>query len=561
MKAKQSLQMDNQLFQQAMTLHQSGQLPQAAQMFKKLLKASPNHLQILFFLAIIELQQNNHEAAVNLFKKALQLKPEFTEAQFYMGIALAMSNRMQLAVEAFDKVIALSPAHFEAHNNRGNALKELGQLESALLSFDKAISIKPDFADAYNNRGVALQELKQFEAALCEFGNAIKLNPVNAGYYYNQGTALKELDSLQEALVCYQQAIFLNSAHYEAYNNLGQLYLTLKQLDNALNCFNQSIAIKSDFVEPYFNKAWIKLLAGDFEDGWRLYEWRWQIDGYLPARDFSQPLWLGDQSLVDKVILIHMEQGLGDVIQFCRYFPLLESLQAKVLIEVKKELKSLLSSLKGNFTLIDQGEILPGFDLHCPLLSLPLAFKTTVETIPVSIPYLFADRDKQNYWREHLGPKNFQLRVGLVFSGSKEHKNDHKRSIPIELLEPLLAMPLDFHSLQKEFRLDDRQKLTDFSQLRIHELDDFTDTAALIAEMDLVISVDTSVAHLAGAMGKPVWILLPYSPDFRWMLERTDSPWYPAATLFRQTIAGDWSVVISELVAKLSKDYGIEIEV
>jgi hypothetical protein len=263
-------------------------------------------------------------------------------------------------------------------------------------------------------------------------------------------------------------------------------------------------------------------------------------------------LWLGHQTIVGKTLLIYAEQGLGDVIQFCRYATTVEALGAKVIVEVPAPLVPLISTLKGNFTIVEQGKPLPAFDLQCPVMSLPLAFKTSVATIPAEVPYLYADSGKQKVWQERLGNKT-RIRVGLVWSGTKDHKNDHNRSIPLKLMKPLMRLPIEFHVLQKDIRSEDAVVLSQLKKMYSHqaELHDFSDTAALVQEMDLVISVDTSVAHLAGALAKSVWILLPFMPDYRWMLDRADSPWYPTATLVRQPAIGDWTSVILEITKRL----------
>lgn len=314
-------------------------------------------------------------------------------------------------------------------------------------------------------------------------------------------------------------------------------------------CYDQAISIQPDYADAYWNKALLKILSGDYPTGWALYEWRWQSMQKEHVRKFDQPLWLGDQPLAGKTLLIYPEQGLGDFIQFCRYALLLQTMAGKVIIETPAPLLALLTTLNGEFTLVEQGRPLPDFDLQCPLMSLPYAFKTTLATIPGTTPYLAVDQYKHRWWRERLGEKT-AVRIGLVWSGGRGYKNDHNRSIPLKQLVPLLALPLEFHALQKEIRQDDAVVLADFENLHCHQqyLADFTDTAALMAEMDLVISVDTSVAHLAGAIAKPVYILLPFNLDYRWLLDRADSPWYPTATLLRQQRAGDWTGVIAQAV-------------
>jgi hypothetical protein len=294
------------------------------------------------------------------------------------------------------------------------------------------------------------------------------------------------------------------------------------------------------------------LLNDDFARGWEEYEWRWE-DEHLKRQkpQFKQPLWLGQESLKGKTILLHAEQGLGDTIQFSRYAKLVSHRGAKVVLQVQKGLKSLMQSVAGVNWVVEQGEALPAFDYHTPLMSLPLAFKTSLETIPAESVYLECEAVRVEKWKDRLGDKS-KPRVGLVWSGNKDHKNDHNRSIALAMLSRILAEEVEFISLQKEVRERDKSALEQVAVKHFgEELKDFMDTAGLVANMDLVISVDTSVAHLAGALGKPLWVLLPFSPDWRWLLEREDSPWYPSAKLYRQPKIGDWESVIVKVAAEL----------
>ena len=297
----------------------------------------------------------------------------------------------------------------------------------------------------------------------------------------------------------------------------------------------------------------LKLLIGEYEEGWKLYEWRRQHkETKNNYKVYDQPLWLGEKSLQNKTLLVESEQGLGDAIQFCRYIPMLENIGIKVILEVPKTLTSIIKTLPGNFLTFEKGQLPPDFDYHIPIMSLPLAFKTTINKIPASIPYLFSDKTKRRYWKKKLSKKT-KLRIGLVWSGSTTHKNDKNRSLLLKDLEPILHLPFEFHSLQKEVRENDKTTLFKFKQVHKHQdkLNDFSDTAALIEEMDLIISVDTSVAHLAGAMGKDVWILLPFNPDYRWMLEKNNTLWYPTAILFRQNELNNWNNVIKNVFNRL----------
>jgi hypothetical protein len=302
---------------------------------------------------------------------------------------------------------------------------------------------------------------------------------------------------------------------------------------------------------------------GDYKEGWRLYEWRRQTkETKNNYKVYDQPIWLGKESLQNQILLVESEQGFGDIIQFCRYIPMLEKLGAKVILEIPKTLTSLIKTLHGNFLVIEKGQTLPSFDYHIPILSLPLAFQTMINNIPASIPYLYSDKTKTDYWNKRLNKKT-KLRVGLVWSGSIIHKNDKNRSLLLKDLEPILQLPFEFHSLQKEIRENDLSTLNKFNKIYQHqdELNDFSDTAGLIEEMDLIISVDTSVAHLAGALGKDVWILLPYHPDYRWMLDRYDSPWYPTCTLFRQSKIDDWSDPILEIIFRLQNMFKLSLKI
>ena len=470
---------------EALELHQQGQLAQAQALYTEILRNQPEHVDALHFLGLIAMQTKNFPKAVELIDKAIAVAPDFAEAYY----------------------------------NRGVALQELKQLDAAVASYDNAITFKPDFAAAYSNRGVVLQELKQLDAALASWDKAIAIKPDYA----------------------------------EAYSNRGNVLRDLKQLDAAVASYDKAIA--QEFAEANWNKSLTLLLAGDFKNGWVSHEWRWKCASFTtPRRNFRQPLWLGKESIAGKTILLHSEQGLGDTIQFCRYVKLVSDLGARVVLEVDKSLASLLEELAGVSELIVRGDALPFFDYHCPLLSLPLAFKTELSTIPCSAKYISTDALKMTHWKNKLDVKT-KPRVGLAWSGSTWHKNDHNRSIFLSELMHRLPSGFQYVSLQKETRQID--KLTLESNPHIirfgGELNDFTDTAALCELMDVVISVDTSVAHLAGALGTPTWILLPIIPDWRWLLDRDGSPWYPSVRLYRQAAIGDWTSVFEKVKAALTK--------
>ena len=401
---------------------------------------------------------------------------------------------------------------------------------------------------------VALHQSGQLDLAEIQYKKLLNYLPDNTLLLTNLGTIARQKGRLEDAVRIIGKSLQINSNQPNALNNRGNALKDLKRLDEALASYDRAIALNPDYAEAYWNKSLLKILIGEYLEGWKLYEWRWKKEPQINSlRAYHQPLWLGDESIFHKTLLIYPEQGFGDYIQCIRYAALVEQLGAKVILEVPSRLLTLCSTLKGQPILIENGKPLPSFDYRCPVMSLPLALKTTVETVPAQIPYLYADDQRKKRWNEKLGNKTV-TRIGLVWSGSTTHKNDHNRSLLLNQLTSLLELPFEFHSLQKEIREIDVKTLTDFPKIHQHQDDqrDFSDAAALIDEIDLVISVDTAVAHLSGAMGKKTFILLPYSPDYRWMLDRADSPWYPTATLFRQPAMGDWDSVISEIRQLLS---------
>lgn len=538
---------------EAVTLHQHGQLSQAQGLYDEILNTYPKQVDCLHLSGVIAYQTRNHQRALDLISKAIALSPN--DASFYsnLGLVLKELNQLDAAISSFDKAIALQPGYAEAYNNRGNVLKELKRLEEAIASYDQAIALKENNADAYNNRGVTLKEMKRWDAAIESFDQAIASRADFAEAYSNRGIALKELNQPGKAVECYDKAIALKPGYAEAHSNRGNALRELKLLDAALSSYDRAIALKPDYAEAHWNKSLALLLGGELKKGWREYEWRWQYDAFTsPRRNFAQPVWLGKESLFGKSILIHCEQGLGDTIQFCRYAARVAELGARVVMEVPRVLVGLLNGLEGVDEWVVAGDDLPDFDFHCPLLSLPLAFATTLDNIPSAQAYLHAEPEKIRPWKNHLGPET-RPRVGLVWSGSPGHKNDHNRSITLEDLLPYLPSGLDYISLQKEVRDTDLASLEKQSLIKHYgdSLTDFTDTAALCALMDIVLCVDTSVAHLAGALGKPTWILLPFRPDWRWLLDRSDCPWYPSARLYRQTAPGDWASVLEQVKEQL----------
>jgi hypothetical protein len=574
-------------FDQGLALHHQGKLSDAERAYAEVLQHQPNHFDALHLLGVIALQTRRTEKAIELIGKAISLNTKIAAAYSNLGTAFKDLKRPNEALASYDRAIALEPGYAEAHGNRGLVLLELKRPEEALASFERAITLKPDYAKAHLSRGVALKDLDRPEEALASFdraialqpdyaeahnnrGNvlrdhlnrpedaiasfdrAIALQPGQAEAYSNRGNALKDLSRLEDALASYDKALALNADYAEGHSNRGNALQDLKRPEEALSSYDRAIALQADFARAYWNRSLCLLLMGRLEQGWRQYEWRKKQAVPIAARSFHQPLWLGDESIAGKTLFIWWEQGLGDTIQFCRYARVAEARGATVIMSVQQSLAGLLKQISPTIRIAGQDEVPAEFDYHCPLLSLPLSFRTTLETIPAEPRYLRADGALRLAWAARLSPKT-KPRIGVVWSGSTAHKNDHNRSMQLEQLVPILGPDAHWICLQKEIRGTDAAVLRQNGHVAYFgdDLGDFNDTAALLDLMDLVITIDTSVAHLAGAMGKPVWILLPHNPDWRWQLDREDSPWYPSARLFRQRRIGDWAEVIDRVKSEL----------
>lgn len=504
--------------------------------------------------ALKELKQP--EAAIASYNKAIDHKPDWPEAYTNRGVALQELKHLDASIESFNQAIAIKPDFAQAYYNRGNALWELQRADEAIESFTKATLIRPDFAQAYCNRGLALQSLGQLDAALESFEQALALRPDDAQANYNRGVALLEHKQIDAALESFDRALALQPDYAQAHYNRGVVLQERSQLDAAVASYDKAIEIRPNLAQAHWNKSLALLLAGDYQRGWELFEWRW-IDEKtgLTKRNFPQALWLGKESLVGKTILLHSEQGLGDTIQFCRYAKLASDMGARVIMEVDQSLIDLFKGLAGVAELVVKGTPLPPFDFHCPLLSLPLAFNTTLDSIPCPTKYLCADSGKVAYWANKLGTR-VKPRVGLVWSSTSSFKGDSSRSV--NLSEFIAALPthgFDFVCLQKELKAADKCALASRTDIRFFgdALNDFSDTAALIECVDLVISTCTSVPHLSSALGKSTWILLAHVPDWRWLLTRSDSPWYSAARLYRQASMGDWGSVFAKVKTDLAR--------
>ena len=452
------------------------------------------------------------------------------------------------------RLLAADPADAAAHVQLAYCLVARNQAQEALEHFQSAATLLPQSAETQYNLGKILREVGRNAEAADAFSRAIALNPNLGPAYNNLANTLRDLGRLEEAERYYLQSLRLRPNHATSWYNLGLLRQDQMKLAEAMNCFERAIALSPDYHETRSAKAMLQLLLGDFAAGWAGYESRWHVPGAVKAREFGRPRWDGSDP-GGRRILVHSEQGFGDTIQFCRYATLLAQRGANVTLECQPELKALLQSLEGVRQVIAAGESPPDFDVHVTLLSLPLLFGTTLQNVPARVPYLRPPADRVERWRSRLANSDSKRKVGLAWSGKVGYRNDRGKSTTLAALADLARVPdVRFFSLQKGEPA--RQTASPPAGMDIHdftdELNDFADTAALIENLDLVISVDAAVAHLAGAMRNPVWVMLPFSPDWRWLLEREDSPWYPSMRLFRQPALGDWKSVISRVAEKLA---------
>src|SRR5215469_538638 len=500
-----------QALSQALEFHRSGRLTAAEAIYLQILRAQPDNPHGLHYLGLLRYQQRRFGEALAAFARALAIEPDYLEALGNRARLLRELGRPAEALADFDRALAIKPDQAQLFNLRGLALIELGRHEEALASFEQALAIRPDYVVALNNRGNALQDLRRPLEALASYQAALALQADHVGALYNRGTVLRDLQRPLEALASYDKALTLKPDHVDALNNRGLVLTDLRRPQEAIASYEAALAIRPDLAEAQANRGCLRLLLGDFERGWSDHESRWRTPDFAPwRRDFAQPLWLGEAPLAGKTILLHAEQGLGDAIQFARYVPRFAALAGKVILEAPAALAGMFSRLPGGVAIVPRGAELPAFDCHCPLLSLPLAFKTRLDTIPATMPYLSATEERIIKWRERLPPSGAR-RVGIAWAGNPNFKNDRARSIGLMRLSPLLAAPgIEFLSLQKDLRPGDREALNGHPQVRHlgDAIEDFDDTAAIISLLDLVVSSDTSVVHLAGALGKPVFILL-----------------------------------------------------
>jgi Flp pilus assembly protein TadD len=543
-----------------LVLTQRGRPAEAEAALTTALRLKPKYPDALNNLGIALAAQGRHDEAVAVYRRALKLQANYPDACNNLGLAYKALGKLTEAEARFRAALAFKPDFVEAHGNLGIVLAAQGRTADAEASYRAALRLRPSHREALNNLGVLLSDLGRWAEAESLLREAIRLDPDVPDAYRNLGAVLNHLKRAVEAEPILRLAARLAPDSPEAHFNLGAALHDLRRLGEADSAYRQAILLSPDFADAHNNRAYSLLLAGRYAEGWPEYEWRWRTKHMAGgARGFAAPQWMGEP-LDGRTLLVHAEQGLGDTLQFCRYAPLIAG-AGRIIIEVQPSLEQLMASLTGSMEVIARGEAIPAFDLHCPLMSLPFALSAAAEDIPAAVPYLFAESVAAARWRTRLAGMAGR-RVGLVWAGNSHlgypefAAVDARRSVSLSDMAPLAEVGgIAFVSLQKGAPSAQGanppvgMSLSDYTG----ELGNFAETAALIEALDLVISVDTSVAHLAGAMGKPVWVLNRYDTCWRWLLNRTDSPWYPTVRLFRQPAPGDWTSVMHSVAKALGE--------
>lgn len=574
------------LWAQASAAWARGAVVETGELCDAVLKSDPANLRARHLLALTHFVAGRPEKAADLLAEVARAAPADANVQAHFGSALGAARRHAEALVAFDRALALglqdpnlvanralalsalgrhaeALAGFEAalardptslHSRLGqaDALAALGQAREAEAGYRQILASRPDHGDALNNLAVLLANTGRPDEAISLYAKALALTPGSAALHNNLGVAHAALKQPIEAIEAYDQAIALDPSYAEAHSNRGKALAELLETDEALAAYDHAVALKPDYADAIANRGLLKLQLGRFAEGWADYERRWESGDGPERRHLDSSRWTGAQPIEGRTLLLHAEQGFGDTIQFVRYAERVARRGVRVVLEVPGPLAELVRGMRPAVQVVVRGAPTPGFDLHCPMMSLPLALGEP-EPPAWTGPYLFADPERVAAFEARLGPPE-QPRIGLVWSGNPQHNNDRNRSLPIDLVEALCPTWAQVVGLQLEFREGDREKIEAVCGANWFWSDrhDFADTAALIECCDLVISVDTAVAHLAGAMGKATWILLPYSPDWRWGLGSETSAWYPQVRLWRQTARGDWTGAIKRVNDALS---------
>jgi tetratricopeptide (TPR) repeat protein len=540
------------------TLAAMGRLEEAAGAYRRAIPLDAKSGRGQAGLGMVLMHQGRAEAAMDCLREAIRIEPNYPDFYSSLGNIVLGMGRADEAIGLLDLAVRMNHSRADFHNHLGSAYRRKGSLDLAITWHGHAVNLNPDFAEALSNLGEALYQKGELERAESALRRAVALRPKFPGALVNLGNTLRRMGRLPEAIEVYQTALVQQPNWAEAHTNLGNVHRDRQDWDQAIACYEAALAIQPQHAAAKMNLGQVYLMRGEFEKGWPLFEWRRKLPGVEMVANVPGRQWDGGD-LKGKRILLHAEQGLGDTIQFIRYVPLVAERGGRVILACPPELIGWVGGIGGVKEKIKMGDVLPKYDVHCPLLTLPMIFKTNLETIPAKVPYLAADKALKEKWRQRLGPEDGRLKIGISWAGSAAHPDDRNRSFSL-LTMAGLAKARDgkehgarFFSLQMGEAAQQAEwppkgmDLTDLGK----EIGDFSDTAAIVDNLDLVITADTAVAHVAGALGRAVWMVLPFISDWRWMLERSDSPWYPTMRLFRQVAARQWDVPMREVAAAL----------
>jgi tetratricopeptide (TPR) repeat protein len=549
---------DDDIFQESIKFHHSGDLKKAQQGFEYLISKYPKSADLCNSLGTLNLQLGNDKKGCLLLEKSLQINPDQPMISFNLGNSYLNQKNLIKALEFYTTTINKAPEYLEAYIKKGELLTNLKIHNEAIDCLKSALELAPRNLKILNSLGINLLEIGEAKNALEYFTQCLKIDKTNAILYNNAGLAAFRMNRFDESIdhfnLCIKKAPMIGYF----YSNRGLSFQALKNLDLAMEDFNKCISLDPKYPESYWNKSLLHLFQGNYKDGWELYEYRWQSFAKEWIRDYPKKLWLGNESIENKVIFIYPEQGHGDFIQCFRYIALLKDLgPKKIILEVTEPFYKLIYFQDPEIEVIAPNTQPPAFDFYSPIMSLPLAFKTEISNIPNKYPYLITNLKKNKLWEKKL-INSKHLRIGISWSGNSLHKNNHNRSMFLEDFSELLSLPFEFYSLQKEVPHEDLEILNN-SKLIDHQnsLIDFSDTASLVKMMDIVISIDSVIAHLGGSLGKKTFLLLPEKSSFLWMDKRNDSPWYPTIKIFRQLSLGNWDNCIKDIIRELKAEQQI----
>jgi Tfp pilus assembly protein PilF len=527
-----------------------GQLDSAAALLTRVLELRPQSMDALPRLAQVQAALGQRPEALANYQAAARLAPGDIRILNNLGALLLDLGRPAEAIPWYRKALAIAPNDVGVLDNLGTALRKTEQLAEAVACHEQAIRLAPRSARSHNHLGVALLEMDRIEEAIASYRRSLALDPNSHRTHNNLALAFKAAGRRDESLAGFRHAAMIAPRDAQSLRNLGIALFEARRFSEGLGLFHRSLELDANDAETHFHIAILSLLTGDFETGWREYEWR-------PQRsDLSIPTWNG-APLDGRTLLVRSEQGFGDMIQFVRYAALVKARGGSVVLEAKPELASLLATAPGVARVVEAVAPTDRFDMQVNLASLPGIFGTNLTNMPATIPYLRVDAGRVESWRSRLGPRT-GLRVGIAWQGSRTHSNDRQRSVDPGRFADIASIPgVQLVSLQKGATKRPAFPLVD----RTAELESFLDTAALVKNLDLVVAVDTSVAHLAGALGVPVWVAVPFAPDWRWLLDREDSPWYPTMWLVRQSALDRWDDVFARITRELESHASAEYAV